>query len=76
MLMKNIYLFIWAGCGCHKDLNTVQGGYVAMEKWSKEHDIEGPVLLANRDNDAVLEERDNSIAQGDEVTPAQERALN
>ena len=19
-------LFIWAGCGCHKDLNTVQGG--------------------------------------------------
>ena len=65
-------LFIWTGCGCHKDLNTVRGGYVAMEKWWKEHNIEGPVLLANRDNDAVLEERDYAIAQGNEVTPAQE----
>jgi hypothetical protein len=71
-----LQLFIWAGCGCHKDLNTVRGGYVAMEKWWKEHDIEGPVILANRDNDAVLEGRDYTIAQGDEVTPAQERALN
>jgi hypothetical protein len=23
-------LFIWAGCGCHKDLNTVCGGYAAV----------------------------------------------
>jgi hypothetical protein len=23
-------LFIWAGCGCHKDLNTIRGGYLAM----------------------------------------------
>jgi len=43
-----------------------------MEKWWKEHNIDGPVLLANQDNDAVLEERDHAIAQGDEVTPAQE----
>jgi len=69
-------LFIWAGCGCHKDLNTVRGGYMAMEKWWKEHDIKGPVLLANRDNDTVLEERNQAIAHGDEVTPAQEQALN
>jgi hypothetical protein len=69
-------LFIWAGCGCHKDLNTVRGGYVAMEKWWKEHHIEGPVLLANRDNDMVLEERNQAIAHGDEITPAQEQALN
>ena len=27
-----LQLFIWAGCGCHKDFNTVWGGYVAMEK--------------------------------------------
>ena len=47
-----------------------------MEKWWKEHDIEGPIVLANRDNDAVLEERDHAIANGDEVTPAQEQALN
>jgi hypothetical protein len=68
-------LFIWAGCGCHKDLNTVRGGYMAMEKWWKEHNIEGPVLLANRENDMVLEERNQAIAHGNEVTPAQEQAL-
>ena len=67
-----LQLFIWAGCGCHKDLNTVRGGYVAMEKWWKEHDIEGPIVLANWDNDAVLEERYHALANGDEVTPAQE----
>jgi hypothetical protein len=49
---------------------------MAMEKWWKEHDIKGPVLLANRDNDTVLEERNQAIAHGDEVTPAQEQALN
>ncbi len=71
-----LQLFIWAGCGCHKDLNTVRGGYAAMEKWWEEHHIKGPVLLANRDNDIVLEERNQTIADGDEVTPAQEQALN
>ena len=25
-----LQLFIWAGCGCHKDLNTVRGGYTAI----------------------------------------------
>src|SRR6266496_2812865 len=30
-----LQLFIWAGCGCHKDLNTVQSGYVAMESGGK-----------------------------------------
>ena len=71
-----LQLFIWAGCGCHKDLNTVRGGYMAMEKWWKEHNMEGPVLLANRDNDMVLAERNQTISHGDEVTPAQEQALN
>jgi hypothetical protein len=69
-------LFIWAGCGCHKDLNTVRGGYNAMERWWKEHNINGPVLLANRDNDIILEERNQAIVHGDEVTQAQEQALN
>ncbi len=69
-------LFIWAGCGCHKDLNMVWGGYTAMEKWWKGHGVQGPVILANRDNDTVLEEREQAIACGDEVTPAQDRALN
>jgi hypothetical protein len=69
-------LFIWAGCGCHKDLNTVRGGYTAMEKWWKEHNMEGPVPLANQDNDMVLAERNQAISHGDEVTLAQEQALN
>src|SRR6266545_7205507 len=63
-----LQLFIWARCGCHKDLNTVQSGYIAMEKWWKEYYIEGPVLLANQDNDMVLEERNQAIAHRDEVT--------
>jgi len=25
--------FVWAGCGCHKDLNSVWSGYFAMSKW-------------------------------------------
>src|SRR6266545_1216665 len=44
-----LHLFIWAGCGCHKDLNTIRESYVAMTNWWKENELEGP-LLANRDN--------------------------
>ena len=54
---KRIFrLFIWAGCGCHKDLNTVKGGYLAMATWWYENglDEERPVLLANCDNDPVV----------------------
>ncbi len=47
-------LFIWTGCGCHKDLNSVKGGNAAMMAWWKENDIEPPILLANKDNAAVL----------------------
>lgn len=73
---KRIFrLFIWAGCGCHKDLNTVKGGYMAMMRFWKERGLEGPVLLANRDNDPVVQERNTTIEQGDTPTPAQERAF-
>ena len=70
-------LFIWAGCGCHKDLNTVRGGYLAMASWWNENEdnVEPPVLLANRDNDPVVRERVAALAQGDVPTPAQERAF-
>ncbi|KAF8815542.1 hypothetical protein BYT27DRAFT_7225035 [Phlegmacium glaucopus] len=65
-------LFIWAGCGCHKDLNTVRGGNGTMKKWWEENDIDPPILLANRDNAAVLKE----VGPGDDVvTSAQERAF-
>src|SRR6266545_5514922 len=68
-------LFIWAGCGCYKDLNTIHGGYMAMANWWKENELEGPVLLANRDNDPVIQERNVAVAEGDTPTPAQERAF-
>ena len=76
---KRIFrLFIWAGCGCHKDLNTVRGGYLAMATWwnkNESENVEHPVLLANRDNDPVVQERVAALEQGDTPTPAQERAF-
>jgi len=68
-------LFIWAGCGCHKDLNTIRGGYAAMMNWWEEQGLEGPVLLANRENDPVIQERTAALEQGDTPTPAQEQAF-
>ena len=70
-------LFIWVGCGCHKDLNTIQGGCLAMADWWIENGLEEehPVLLANHDNDPVVQERDTALEQGDTPTPAQERAF-
>ena len=70
------WLFIWAGCGCHKDLNTVQDGYQAMQRWWNEHeDAVKPVLLANHENDLVIQERPVAIQQGNTPTLAQERAF-
>ena len=65
-------LFIWAGCGCHKDLNTVRGGNSRMMAWWGENNIPGPVLLANRDNAAALKDY---APESDTVTAAQEQAL-
>ncbi|KAF8813366.1 hypothetical protein BYT27DRAFT_7250897, partial [Phlegmacium glaucopus] len=61
---------------CHKDLNTVRGGYLAIMGWWKENGLEGPVLLANHDNNPVVQERIAAIEQGDIPTSAQERAFN
>ena len=66
---KILKLFIWAGCGCHKDLNTIRGGYAAVMQWWIDNDVEPPVLLANRDNAAVLKE---ISSKDDSPTPAQE----
>jgi hypothetical protein len=69
---QTLKLFIWAGCGCHKDLNTVKAGYAEMATWWEENSTEPPVLLANRDNAAVLKE---ISAKKDDMTSAQEHAL-
>ncbi|KAK0421689.1 hypothetical protein EV421DRAFT_1894230 [Armillaria borealis] len=42
------------GCCMHKDLNTVKGGDKAMSEFWKNSDLTPPVLLANKDNAAVL----------------------
>ncbi|TFK29206.1 hypothetical protein FA15DRAFT_678043 [Coprinopsis marcescibilis] len=61
---RTMSLFIWAGCGCHKDLNTVRGGYMAVIAWWKENQtFTPPVLLANQDNAAVLK----GVGEGDDV---------
>ena len=69
---RMLSLFIWAGCGCHKDLNSVRGGYAAMAAWWEANEIAGPILLANRDNAVVLAE---TLSSQNTVTPAQERAF-
>ena len=58
-------LFIWAGCGCHKDLNTVHGGYAVMSVLWDVLGLPGPVLLANWDNDPAIQERTRTLKEGD-----------
>jgi len=64
--------FVWAGCGCHKDLNSVWGGYFAMSRWWEEHKQTPPILLANHDNAAVLAD---VASDSNTITPAQEWAF-
>ena len=47
-------LFVWVGCGCHKDLNTVLGGYMYLSKFWSENGLQGPVLLPNKFNAAII----------------------
>ena len=69
---RHLTYFVWAGCGCHKDLNSVWGGYIAMSKWWEEHKQTPPILLANCDNAAVLADM---VSDSNTITPAQERAF-
>jgi hypothetical protein len=62
--------FIWVGCAMHKDLNCVKGGNEEMSAWWDENDVQGPVLLANKDNAAVLEQAEDA----EDYTAAEQRA--
>jgi hypothetical protein len=64
---KKAETFIWVGCAMHKDLNCVKGGNAKMMEWWDENDVTGPILLANKDNAAVLE-------QAEECTTIKQRA--
>ncbi|KAF8202587.1 hypothetical protein K438DRAFT_1757917 [Mycena galopus ATCC 62051] len=51
---RAVDLFIWGGCCMHKDLNSFRGGNSEMMlEWPK-IGVPGPVLLANKQNAAIL----------------------
>ena len=69
---REMDLFLWAGCCMHKDLNAVKGGDRAMAEWWKTSGVSaGPVLLANKDNTAMLA----NITDPGKLTVAEKRAL-
>lgn len=68
---RDLDFFVWTGCGCHKNLNSVSGGNTPMMTWWTENDVTPPILLANRDNAAVL----NNLDSLDDLTPAEQHAL-
>ncbi|KAG1736450.1 uncharacterized protein EDB91DRAFT_1292136 [Suillus paluster] len=39
----------------HKELNSIKGGNVAMMKWWADNGVPPPVLLANKDNTAMIQ---------------------
>lgn len=49
-----LQIFIRTGCCMHKDLNTVKGGDKAMQEYWGGSGKAGPILLANKDNAAIL----------------------
>ena len=52
-------LFIWAGCGCHKDLNTVsaKGDYATIVQWWMNNlHMSCPIMLLNHDTASILED--------------------
>lgn len=51
---RKLSQFIRTGCCMHKDLNTVKGGDKAMQDWWESAGKKRPLLLANRNNAAVL----------------------
>ena len=65
--------YIWVGCGCHKNANSVRGGNSFMIEWWDKNGIVGPVLLANRDNCRIL---DDAAENGNPPTSAEELAHN
>lgn len=68
-------LFIWVGCGCHKDLNTVLGGYIALSKFWKENGLEPPILLPNKFNAAVINDATHVDSENDATSTAARRAI-
>ncbi|KAH7903181.1 hypothetical protein BJ138DRAFT_1196105 [Hygrophoropsis aurantiaca] len=65
-------LIVRAGCCMHKELNSVKGGNAAMMGYWEANGLEGPILLANKDNAATLQ----GVSEGSSsLTAAETRAL-
>ncbi|KAJ7167103.1 hypothetical protein C8R46DRAFT_1219483 [Mycena filopes] len=53
---NNACTHVFGGCCCHKDLNVVRYGVVAIQKlYASLPDLPPPVLLANKANSAIIE---------------------
>ena len=62
---------IWVGCGCHKNMNSVLDGNAGMMAWWDKNDVTSPIILANKDNAAIL----NDVTSTDDLTPVEQQAL-
>ncbi|KAJ7101157.1 hypothetical protein C8R44DRAFT_641506, partial [Mycena epipterygia] len=67
---SNACTHLFSGCCCHKDLNVVEYGYVAVQKVYSAHTITPPVLLANKANAATID-----LASGDPASAALKNAV-
>ena len=65
-------LFLWSGCGMHKDLNTFKAGATHLVKFWKGAGLDGPVKLISRGQEEALAEGDD---EDDEVDNAVGRAV-
>jgi len=52
---QELSIFIWSGCGMHKELNMIKGATLRMHGFWGENNIPGPVPLMNKDNAAAFE---------------------
>ncbi|KAF8602429.1 hypothetical protein BDV93DRAFT_443999 [Ceratobasidium sp. AG-I] len=69
---NDIAYFVRFGCCMHKDMNAVKGGVSGFQKfWSNSASDIQPVLLPNKDNDAVI----NLSSLSTSRTHAEQRAI-
>lgn len=70
---RRFNICLWGGCCMHKDLNATRGGAEGMKAWWKANPhLQGPILLANKDNAATLADAPSIAA---ETNSSQKRAL-
>lgn len=73
---RRLDLFIWAGCCMHKDQNSFKGGNTEMmSEWGK-LGVPGPIVLANKQNAALLHKiLEPGAKMPDKLTEDEQRAF-